>query len=91
MPMETLLGKPTTIPYYNALTANIISESIYAMCDLEGERVLLFDCIVDLKHEINDMTLTDQKFVDSRGKAHNYRSTKGWQIFYQWKYRSMSW
>ena len=41
------------------LAAKIISESIYAMCDPEGEIVLIFDCIVDFKHDRNDMTLTD--------------------------------
>ena len=62
------------------LTTNIIVESIYAMCDPEVERVLLFDFIVGFKRDKNAMTLTDQKFFDSRGMAHNYRSTMGWQI-----------
>ena len=60
------------------LTANFIAESIYAMCDPEGERVLIFDCIVYFKRERNFMTLTDQRFFDSRGKDQYYRSTKGW-------------
>ena len=60
------------------------------MCDPEGERVLIFDCIVDFNHDRNAMTLTNERFVDSRGKAQNYRSTKGWQLFCQWKYGSTS-
>ena len=37
------------------------------------------------------MTLTDQKFVESHGKAQNYRPKRGWQLCCQWKYRSTSW
>ena len=33
------------------LTENIIVESIYSMCDQEGERILIFDCVVDFKQE----------------------------------------
>ena len=61
-------------------TENIIAESIYAMCDPEVERVLIFDCIVDFKHDRNDMTLANQKFLDSSDKAQHCRSTKGWQL-----------
>ena len=61
------------------------------MCDPEGERVLLFYCILDFKRDRNYMTLTDQKFVDSCVKAKNYRSTKGWKICFKWKYVSTSW
>ena len=51
------------------------------MCDPEGERVILFGCIVYFKRDRNAMKITDQKFFNSRGKAHNYRSNKGWQLF----------
>ena len=59
------------------LTANIISGSIYAMCDMKGERALLFDCIVYFKRDRSFIPLSDEKFFDSCGKAQNYRSTKG--------------
>ena len=50
------------------LTANAMAESMYAMCDKNGNHILLFDAIVD--HTKNDkaMTRTEHKFVDSRGK-----------------------
>ena len=60
------------------------------MCGPEGERVLIFDCIVDFKRDRNVMTLTDEKFFDSCGKSRNYRSTKGWKICCQWKEVSAS-
>ena len=73
------------------LTANVISEYIYDMCDLEGECILQFGCVVYFKRDRNAMTLSDNKFLDSCGKAQHYSSTKGWQLCCQRKDGSMSW
>ena len=73
------------------LTENIIDESIYYMCDLEGEHVILLYCIVDFNHDRSAMAISEQNFVESRGKAQNYMSTKGWKLCCQWKDVSMSW
>ena len=72
------------------LTANVISEYIYDMCDLEGECILQFGCVVYFKRDKNAMTLSDNKFLDSCGKAQHYSSTKGWQLCCQRKGGSMS-
>ena len=50
------------------LTENAIAESMYAMCDENGDHILLFDAIVDHKQNEKEMTRTEQNFVDSRGK-----------------------
>ena len=50
------------------LTANAIDESIYAMCDENGDHILLFNAIVDHRKNYNAMTRVEQKFVDSKGK-----------------------
>ena len=62
------------------LTANVIAESMYAMCDKNGDHILLFDAIID--HNKNDkaMTRTEQNFVHSRGKQQYKRSTKSWEV-----------
>ena len=62
------------------LTANAIAESMYAMCDENGDHILLFDAIVDHKKNDKAMTRTEQKLVDSRGKRQYKRSTKGWEV-----------
>ena len=67
------------------LTANAISESMYAMCDENGNHILLFDAIVDHKKNDKAMTRIEQKFVDSRGKQQYKRSTKGWEVCVRWK------
>ena len=50
------------------LTANAIAESMYAMCDKNGDHILLFDAIIYHKKNEKAMTRTEQKFVESRGK-----------------------
>ena len=50
------------------LTANAIAELMYAMCDKNGDHILLFDAIVDHKKNDKAMNISEQKFVDSRGK-----------------------
>ena len=53
---------------FTELTANAISESMYAMCDENGDHILLFDAIVDHGKNDNAMTRAEQKFIESRGK-----------------------
>ena len=38
------------------LTANVIAESMYTMCDENGGHILLFDAIVDHRKNDNEMT-----------------------------------
>ena len=73
------------------LTANVIAQSMYEMCDENGDHVLLLDAICD--HQKNDtaMSLVDQKFVDKKGRTQYRRSVKGWQVCVQWKDGSTSW
>ena len=73
------------------LTANGIDESMYAMCDENGDHILLFDAIVE--HHKNDkgMTRAEQKFVDSRGKQQYKRSRKGWEVCVRLKNGSTTW
>ena len=73
------------------LTANAIAESMYAMCDKNGDHILLFDAIVDHKKNGKAMTRREQKFVDSSGKRQYKRSTKGWEVCVRWKNRSTTW
>ena len=73
------------------LTANAISESMYAMCNENGDHILLFDAIVDNRKNENAMTREEQKFVDSRGKQKYKRSTKGWEFCVRRKNGSSTW
>ena len=73
------------------LTANVIAESMYAMCDENGDHILLFDAIFDHKKNNKAMNITEQKFVDCIGKQQYKRSTKGWEVCVRWNNGSTTW
>ena len=73
------------------LTANVIAENMYAQCDNDGHQILLLDSIIDYERQDNAMSISDQKFVDSRGKPQRKRSTKGWKLCVLWKDGSTTW
>ena len=50
------------------LTANVIAQSMYSMCDEYVYQVLLFDAIVDHKRDETVMTKADQTFVGANGR-----------------------
>ena len=62
------------------LTTNAIAESMYAVCDENGDHILLFDAIADHRKNENAMTRAEQKFVDFRGKQQYKRSKKVWEV-----------
>ena len=49
------------------LTTNAIAESMYAMCDKNGDHILLFDAIVDHKKKNKAMTRAEQIFLTPEG------------------------
>ena len=73
------------------LTENAKAESMYAMCDKNGDHILLVDAIVYHKKNDNAMTRSEHKFVDSIGKQQYKRSTKGWEVCVIWKNGSTTW
>ena len=73
------------------LTANVIAESMYAMCDENGESVLLFDSIVDHRKDDTALNRLTATFHDKDGRQYQRRNTKGWQVCCQWKDGSTSW
>ena len=73
------------------LTANAIAESMYAMCDENGDHILLFKAIYDHRKSDNTMTRAEQKFVDSKWKQQYKRSTKVWEVCVRCKNGSTTW
>ena len=61
------------------LTANVIAESMYASCDQEGNKYLLFDCIVG--HKKSDKALTaETQPLTHNGRKVMRRTTAGWHL-----------
>jgi len=66
------------------LTANVIAESMYASCDADGNKNILFDSFVDYKSNLKAATKDNQQIVHN-GRNSLYRFTVGWHLCVQWK------
>ena len=73
------------------LTANLIAESMYAQCDLDGNQYVLLDSLTDHRRLDTALRLSDQTAVCNDGRTYQKRDTVGWQICCQWKNGSTSW
>jgi hypothetical protein len=73
------------------LTANLIAESMYAQCDLDGNQYVLLDSLTDHQRLDTALRLSDQTTVRNDGRTYQKRNTVGWQICCQWKNGSTSW
>ena len=71
------------------LTENDIAQSMYAQFDPDGNQYLMLDSIVDFCRITTAFCYADQNFVKN-GRSYKRRSTKVWQLCYQWKDGSTS-
>ena len=72
------------------LIANVIAESVYAQCNLDGNEYLLLYMLVDYRKNNKAISLSDQQ-ITVQGRSINCKTTASWQIYYQWKDGSTSW
>ena len=72
------------------MSANVIAQSMYAQCDLDGNEYLLLEAIIDYKKSSSALSLEDQ-IIDRNGRRSLRRSTKGWELLCEWKDGSTSW
>ena len=61
------------------MTANAISESMYAQCDPDGNQYVLLDDIIDFHKTNSALSIEDQNIV-VKERAYMHRSTVGWQV-----------
>ena len=73
------------------MTANAISQNLFAQVDAEGNHHGIFDEIVD--HRTDGMEIKQQDtFLNTRTGTRRCRKTKkGWEILVQWKDQSTTW
>ena len=74
------------------LAANTIAENIMAQVDDNGHRELLIDEIVDYRYDETALS-EDDVIMNSSGEKFPKlpKTTKGWQLFVQWKDGSGQW
>ena len=71
------------------LVANIIAESTYAQCDVDGYEYLLLEAFIDHKRNGSALSVEDQKVV-VKGRETQRKSTADWDICCEWKDGSAS-
>jgi len=72
-------------------TANLIAENLYAQCDAEGRRHLVFKEIVDHRQSPTALTKEEAYVTGHNGNWHKKKTTKGWDICVEWRDGSTSW
>jgi hypothetical protein len=72
------------------LTANVIADSMYALCDADGNEHILFDSFVDHKSNRKAVKKDSHRIVHN-GRNSLRRSPAGWHLCIQWKDGSTSW
>mgnify|MGYP003326537431 FL=1 len=73
------------------LSANIIAENLIAQVDEEGHRQRLLSEIVDHRANGSAIKKEDGYFVTNRGIKQKKRTTKGWELFVEWKDGGGNW
>ena len=71
------------------LGANIITECMYAQCDIEGNPYRLMDHMVDHREDNNAICKNNQ-YVTVNGKSYKQKTRRGWQLSIEWKDESTS-
>ena len=71
-------------------SANIITQNIYAQCDLDGNQHLLLECIVD--HKKDGTTVPEaESYTTYKGRKRLNKTTKGWHLYGKWRDSTSSW
>jgi hypothetical protein len=71
-------------------SANVITENIWAQCDIDGNQFQLLDVIIDHRKD-GHAVQSANGFVTVNGRKHMRKTTQGWHLSIQWKDGSTSW
>ena len=82
--VEFMNGKVTE------LTTKIISESMYTQCDIDGNKYLILEVLVDY-HKDNKAILLSEQQIKVQGRPETSKTTAGWQFCCLFKDDSSSW
>ena len=75
----------------SALLANLIADNIFSQVDEEGNRLVLFDEIVDVRTYGTQVLQQDAFVTTSSGTQRWVTTTKGWKVNLKWKDGSTTW
>ena len=67
-----------------SLSANAISQNMFAQVDEEGNRHIMFKEIVDHRVDGKEIKQQDAFITTKTGSRRRRDTTQGWEIFVQW-------
>jgi len=70
---------------------NLIAENIYAQCNEEGRKHMIFKEIINHRKDSSAIPKEEGYIVSSSGNLHKKRTTHGWDICVEWHDGSTSW
>ena len=70
--------------------ANVIAENMHSQVDDEGHQQVVLDSITGHKSD-GSAVKKDDEHIETNGKRHRRKSTRGWKHCCQWKDGSTSW
>lgn len=74
-----------------SLSANAIATNMFAQIDEQGNRMLLFDAIIDHRVDGTEVQPDDAFISSTNGGKRRKKTTRGWEILLQWKDGSTTW
>ena len=74
--------------YKTVMRANAIASNLFFQVDKYGQRVVLFDAIIDSRTDSTQIKEGDAFIHMPNKKKRIKETTKGWEVCIQWKYGS---
>ena len=73
------------------MAANAIAENLLSQVDQEGHCQLMLDKIIDHQKTPDAINIEDGTYKTAKGSVRRKMTTKGWEMYIQWKDGSANW
>ena len=77
--------------YKTSMAANVIAENLFAQVDPEGNRLVVFEDIIDYRTNGKQVAIEDGMIVTPVGTKRRKQTTAGWESLIRWKDGSTTW
>ena len=75
----------------SSLTANPIAKNLFSQVDEEGNQHVMLYCIAYHRTNGTEIPINEACITSNKGGHRKRQTTKGWEIFRQWKDGSNTW
>ena len=77
--------------YKTVMKANTIERNLFSQVYQDGQLFVIFNAIIDSRTNCTKIKEGDYFFHMSNGNTRRRETTKGWEVFIQWKDVSYTW